>query len=226
MLESNHFLSGLFSVLKVFMNPSLLPYNEIERSLGSVVFIGLLILFIGLCIATLRPLIGKAAAIAFGVVMAFSLAAMRGGIEFVVIIMGMTGAFMKLVGGIALALYCIFVPVAGLVMVLLTALCWYFLMSFNLEILPIFKVAMLVFSGIATYRQVLGLGRFPFDIPQVCLGMALLITISGLVDYGRSQIFFPQIGLASIIFAPFLAYSFLLGLGIGVLWGTVDRFRR
>jgi hypothetical protein len=148
MLESNHFLSGLFSVLKVFMNPSLLPYNEIERSLGSVVFIGLLILFIGLCIATLRPLIGKAAAIAFGVVMAFSLAAMRGGIEFVVIIMGMTGAFMKLVGGIALALYCIFVPVAGLVMVLLTALCWYFLMSFNLEILPIFKVAMLVFSGI------------------------------------------------------------------------------
>jgi hypothetical protein len=227
MLDSSRIFSGLINVLEVFMNPSLLPYNEIERSLGSVVFIGLLMFFIGSCVATLSPVTGKTAAVSFGVLMGLSVAAMRGGVEVVVIIMGMTGAVMKLVGGIALASYCIFVPIAGVVMVLLTAVFYYlFLMSFDLETLALFKVAILVFSGIATYRQLLDLRGFPIGTPQVCVGLALLITISGLVDFGKLQVLFRESGLLFIIFGFFIGYSFLLGLGVGVLGGIAARMRR
>jgi hypothetical protein len=50
--------------------------------------------------------------------------------------------------------------------------------------------------------------------------------MSGLVDFGKSQIRFPEFGVVSIIFASFIGYSFLLGLGIGTVWGIAGRLRR
>jgi hypothetical protein len=217
-IDIDKIFNGVLGIAEAFFNPAFINFSDVYAYLNFFVFVGALILSIGLT-KPIENTISRTVAVTISVVLALAFVANKEKFPIIILSIAALSSLIKLLGGFCLCKYLvknIYAMSIFLILIIVIVVASKFGPVFlDKNYIELIQILIIIFSSLGTYRF-LADARFPgsFGHHYTLLGLTILIGLTSLIDFSSVNLTHSSSFLNSLIFA-FFSYTFITGFLAG-----------